>query len=145
MKKHWMWRWVYRPGTNERLYSVGMYDDGSLRNPNGYPQDLVREAVLTADAKRKQEIRERRREGANRAAVTRAKRRELKVAEVAERARQGSGVGARKTCYICGKYLTDPPSIARGIGPECRQDILAYIEAAKTGDDPRLSALRAMG
>jgi len=37
----------------------------------------------------------------------------------------GRGIGERQHCHICGKELSDPVSIARGIGPECWQDILS--------------------
>ena len=33
------------------LHNVGVLSDGTLVNPNGYPENLVREAVETADAR----------------------------------------------------------------------------------------------
>ena len=35
-----------------RLFNVGILADGSLYNPNGYPADVVRAAVLAADIRR---------------------------------------------------------------------------------------------
>jgi len=33
------------------LHNVGIRDDGTLINPNGYPETLVREAIEAADAR----------------------------------------------------------------------------------------------
>ncbi len=107
------------------LFNVGILDDGTLHNPNGYPDDIVRAAVLGAEARRH----ERRSESAKKAAETRRARRDRKVQQIAERARQGQGIGNRSHCYVCGKSLGDPASIARGIGPECWQDVLSVAEA----------------
>jgi hypothetical protein len=109
------------------LYGVGIYDDGTLRNPNGYPEDVVRQSVLAADQHR----RERRSNAAKKAAVTRRERQEKCVYEVAKRILAGSSIGARRHCYICGRHLDDPESINRGIGSECWQGVLAIIEAER--------------
>jgi hypothetical protein len=63
------YNWV-RHGA-QRLLEIGINVDGSLHNPNGYPDGLVREAVLAAEDRRKK----RRQEAAGRAAVTRKRRR----------------------------------------------------------------------
>jgi len=45
--------------------------------------------------------------------------------EAATRDREGVvAAGARGACGLCGKVLTDPESIRRGIGPECYRSIL---------------------
>jgi hypothetical protein len=43
------YKWV-RSGV-DMLFSVGILADGSLHNPNGYPEDVVRAALLAADAR----------------------------------------------------------------------------------------------
>ena len=58
----------------------GILPDGTLHNPNNYPDDIVRAAVLAADARRH----ERRSQAAKRAAVTRSKRQERKVYAIAK-------------------------------------------------------------
>jgi hypothetical protein len=46
------------PGTmnieyyTSRLFDIGINADGSLHNPNGYPPETVRAAVLAVDARR---------------------------------------------------------------------------------------------
>ena len=44
------YKWVNHEG--ERLYEVGILADGTLHNPRGYPDDVVRAAVLAADARK---------------------------------------------------------------------------------------------
>jgi hypothetical protein len=36
---------------------VGILEDGSLHNPNGYPDELVRTALLAADARHREQDR----------------------------------------------------------------------------------------
>jgi hypothetical protein len=67
------YRWI-RHG-DQQLLHVGILADGTLHNPNGYPDDLVREAVLVADERR----RARRSVSAKKAAETRRRRTEKKV------------------------------------------------------------------
>jgi Family of unknown function (DUF6011) len=129
------WKWVCAPADvkvhtegkpswmDDRLFDVGIERDGTLINPHDYPKDIVRAAVTAADARRY----ERQSNAAKKAAATRAVRRELKVNKAADRIRTYSGIGARRTCFICGKGLSDAISINRGIGPECWQDVLTQI------------------
>jgi hypothetical protein len=42
------YKWVYHGA--EKLYEVGILPDGTLHNPRKYPDDIVRAAVLAADA-----------------------------------------------------------------------------------------------
>ena len=90
------------------------------------PDEIVR-AIYTALTGR----RERRRESAARAAVTRAKRRQLKVERVVQRYRETGVLTPSKKCRICGRALDDYESIQRGIGSECWQGVLSIITAAK--------------
>lgn len=122
------WRWVYRdaerPRDGGRFYDVGVNEDGTLHNPRGYPEADVRAAVAVAEERQHQ----RRREAAAKAAVTRRRRQERKVYEVAQRIATGGQYGPTTACVICGRGLSDPPSIQRGIGSECWQGVLEGID-----------------
>jgi hypothetical protein len=115
------WKWICHG--SERLYNVAILPDGSLHNPNGCPGDIVRAAVMGAEARRH----ERRSKAAKKAAETKARRRERRVAEAAKKILAGLGIGKRNNCAICGRGLDDPNSVARGIGSECWQDVLAVV------------------
>jgi hypothetical protein len=117
------WKWV-RHGADV-LYEVGILEGGTLHNPRGYPDEIVREAVLAADARRA----ERRSNGAKKAAVTRNRRQETRVLQIAKRIVEGSGTGPRINCVICGRGLADTESIQRGIGSECWQGVLSAVES----------------
>ena len=116
-------KWVHHG--NERLFNVGIWADGSLWNPNSYPEDVVREAVQAAVVRRH----ERRSNAAKKAAETRVSRRRDKIYIAARCVRERQGIGARRHCYVCGRHLDDAVSIKRGIGPECWQEVLSQIEA----------------
>lgn len=103
---------------------VGILGDGTLYNPNGYPEADVRAAVAAADARRA----DRRRVGAAKAAETRRRRRALKLYAIVEQLRLGHRYGPRHACVLCGKALSDPPSITRGIGSECWGHVLEQLE-----------------
>jgi hypothetical protein len=120
-----LWKWVCHEG--QRLCQVGILPDGTLRNPNGYPEDIVRAAVQKADA----EQREARSNAAKKAAMTRARRQERKIYATAQRIIANEKTGPRNNCVICGKGLSDAESIERGIGSECWQDVLKQIERLK--------------
>jgi hypothetical protein len=125
MKGDKLYNWVRDPRSPDgRLHGVGIMADGTLRNPNGYPEDLVREAVEAAEA-RKHAKRSR---AAKRGAETKAKRRELNVARVIQQIADGKGHSGRRWCAICHKALKDPQSIERGIGPECWDGIARLME-----------------
>jgi hypothetical protein len=112
--------WHYQAdGTKQKLFSVGIGKDGTLINPNGYPEHVVREAVLGADARRA----ERRSNGAKKAAVTRQRRQAKRTLEVANIILAGKDIGRRHKCAICNRKLDDTDSVNRGIGSECWQDV----------------------
>jgi hypothetical protein len=120
------YKWVWlNDERRERLFQVGILDDGTLYNPNGYPEDVVRTAVLAADSRHH----ERRSHAAKEAAKTRQERQQAKVYIVARRIVAGKGIGHRSHCYICGRGLSDRQSIDRGIGSECWQNVLNAITA----------------
>jgi len=117
------WKRIYHDGAEFR--DIGVNDDGTLHNPNGYPDDTVRAAVEGAEERRRQ----RRSEAATRAAGTRRKRTEKRIYEVARRIVDGHMFGPAGICQICGRVLHDPESIERGIGSECWQFVLECIKA----------------
>lgn len=116
------WKWIRHNG--ERLLDVGIAADGTLHNPNGYAEDIVRAAIAGAEERR----RERRSNAAQKAAITRAARKERKVYEVVARLRDNGQLVPGNHCEICGKGLDDPGSKERGIGSDCWQFILSHID-----------------
>jgi hypothetical protein len=118
------WKWIWRDAEKtERLFQVGIDVDGTLWNPSGYPDDVVRAAISATEARRH----ERRSKAAKRAAETRTKRQQGRVGYIARCIAMRQQTGPRSYCYVCGRHLTDPESISRGIGSECWQDVLAQI------------------
>jgi hypothetical protein len=123
-RKRTVYKWISREGCTSLLYDVGILADGSLHNPNGYPEDEVRRRVEWANEQR----RLRRSNGARKAAATRSKRRERRVYAVVEKLKAGGKLPPASRCVICTKLLTDPESIERGIGSDCWQDVLHRLE-----------------
>ena len=109
----------------ERLMDVGVNPDGTLHNPNGYPEDTVRAAILTAEMCE----REARSQAARKAAVTRARRQRAKVYDRARRTIDGGVFAPRLKCSIRGRKLNDTESIERGVGSECWDQVLDALEA----------------
>jgi hypothetical protein len=105
------------------LCNVGILADGTLYNPNGYPEDLVRATVLAANKRQRQ----RRSEGAKKAASTRKARHEKKIYEVVQNLRLGHRYGPADYCVICHKELGDSESIERGIGSDCWQRVVKWL------------------
>ena len=108
------------------LYDVGVNQDGSLHNPNGYPDETVRAAVEGAEERRRQH----RSKAAQKAAATRRRRTQARTYEVARRIVDGEVFGPSDHCDLCGRGLADPESIERGIGSECWQFVLDIIRPA---------------
>jgi Family of unknown function (DUF6011) len=117
------WKFIRHDG--DVYIDINVNEDGSLYNPHGYPEDIVRAAVAGAEARQH----ERRSAAAKKAAETRRRRREKLVYQVVQRLRDGGAFHPGAHCEICGKGLTDPQSEARGIGSDCWQDIHARLEA----------------
>lgn len=115
------YRWVHHEGG--RLFAVGVNDDGSVWNPNNYPEDVVRAAVAGADQRR----REARSASAQKAAATAKRRREKRVHEIAKAIVAGADMSSTK-CRLCRRALTYPEAIKRGIGSECWENVLRVIE-----------------
>jgi Family of unknown function (DUF6011) len=87
----------------------------------------VRSAIAAASAR----VHERRSAAAKKAAQTKAARRERRVHTTARRLVAEQNIGPRSHCYVCGRGLADPESIARGIGSECWQDVLKLVAALR--------------
>ena len=116
------WKRINHEG--QQLCDVGVLVDGTLYNPRGYPEDLVRAAVAAAEGRRNA----RRSEAAHKAAETRKRRKEKRVYEVADRIINGHVYGPSRSCVLCGKSVFEPQSIERGIGSDCWQGVMAAIE-----------------
>lgn len=130
VRKGTYWRWIGHPSApGGSFYNIGITADGSLHNPNGYPEDHVRDAIAGAEERRRQ----RRSDAAKKAAKTRRERQEKKVYELAQRIVDESPwiCGPVTACEICGRGLDDPESIERGIGSDCWQDILKAVTAIR--------------
>ncbi len=122
-------RWKYIHDDGDCFYDVGIKEDGSLHNPRGYPDHRVRAAIDGALARRHA----RASTAAKKAAETRRRRKERQVYRIVQRLNDGGTLTPATNCEICGRGLDDPESLARGIGSDCWQQILAAIEAASKG------------
>jgi hypothetical protein len=109
------------------LYKIGIYEDRTLRNPRGYPEDQVR----TVLARLAEEERMQRSDAAKKAAITRKRRQAKLVIETAKKIVEGAKIGPRSNCVICGRRLGNPESIQRGIGSECWQGVLSETERVR--------------
>jgi hypothetical protein len=125
------YRWV--PCGPEKLYDVGILADGSLHNPNGYPDNLVRDAVMAANERRHN----RRSDSAKKAAVTRQRRQDKRIYLTVAALKRGEQLKPSARCIVCRKPLDDPESISRGIGSECWQGVLAALERTVRADTAR--------
>jgi len=98
------WKWVRHEG--EELRNIGIELDGSLYNPNGYPADVVRAAVLAADERQHK----RRSEAAKEAAVTRRRRQVRQVYSAAQKIVAHYATGPRSRCFerVFGRPKSNP-------------------------------------
>lgn len=125
MSKASKWRRIYHDG--EKLQDVGILADGSLHNPNGYPDDKVRAAIHGAE----QRQHERRSKAAKKAAETRQRRKEKEVYKICKLLLSGGILQPANNCRICGRAVDDQDSQARGIGSDCWQWVLSSLEQMK--------------
>lgn len=109
------------------LNNVGLNPDGTLHNPNGYPEELVRASIAGALERRHARMSA----AAKKAAKTRAERKERNVYRVVAKLKAGGKLTPGTHCEICGKGLGDPESKARGIGSDCWQFILDLIDGSQ--------------
>jgi Family of unknown function (DUF6011) len=100
--------------------NVGLKDDGSLYNPNNYPEDKAR-AAIAYEAERI----------ARQAAATRQRRYQQRIHSIAKQILEADGIGERHCCALCKKALTDPTSVKRGIGPECWDHVMRAVKRQK--------------
>jgi len=119
-----LFRKIHHDG--ETLRDLGINDDGSIWDPHGYGAERVRAAVEYAEEK----LRERRKAAATKGAATNKRRREKLIHDIARKIIAGANLSST-SCACCGRGLTDPEAIERGIGPECWSRILEAIEEAR--------------
>jgi Family of unknown function (DUF6011) len=133
-KRAYHWRYVRHNG--ESFERVGIERDGSLWNPNGYPEERVRPIVeYFVNQKLVQRV-----AAIKRGVETRKRRRLTRIAEAAHKLRTQAGIGDRLCCYCCNKAFTDPVSIKRGIGPECWEHVVRRMEQQERAEtDAELS------
>ena len=125
-----MYRWVYTNDLKQTLYDVGIRQDGSLHNPNNYPDDLVRKSI--AGAVRRQH--ERRSNAAKQAATTREKRKQLMVWKVAQASVAKRTVQAKPELWdLAARGSAIVKSIERSIGSDCWQHVLQAITKLREG------------
>jgi hypothetical protein len=125
MKQHYHWLSL----ENEKYKDVWIEEDGSLHNPNQYPdEELVRVAVLRADA---QQVAQKTKQ-IERAVATRRKRQEARIHQAAKLILSEIGISKQNNCFCCHKGLGDSASIERGIGSECWQHVLVAMESGTT-------------
>lgn len=116
------WRYIYT-AYGEVLHNVGIREDGSLSNPNGYDEIKLRAAIDGILARRA----ERRSAAAKQAAETRRQRVEKLIYAEVQRLQDGGVFIPADLCRICGRGLDDPASLGRGIGSDCWQRILRHL------------------
>src|ERR1051325_11247982 len=98
------YKWVKHDG--QKLFDVGILADGTIRNPNGYPEQIVRLAVEAANER----WRVKRAQAAVKAVATRKRRREKQMYDIANKIMAGGSFGPRSHCANCRKGLNDPLS-----------------------------------
>lgn len=134
--KHYSYRLVGRNG--QTFHNIGINKDGSLWNPNGYPEEEARAAALYADEKRHQ----RRIEARKRGVETAKRRREERIAKITRDFLLGKHIGNLDHCANCGKALADSISIERGLGSECWPRLMDRLAKAVPNCEQHLSTLQ---
>ena len=122
------WKWIRTD--RGRMNSPALwFENGAVVRTEAdgeFTPDEITRGIYEALRRR----REKARQAAKKAAVTRARRRELKVQKVVQGYLETGKLFPTKKCRVCGRALNDSESIARGVGSECWQDIMAIITAA---------------
>jgi hypothetical protein len=122
----WWVAWREKKGSHRTLRAGGfgyvdIRCDGTLSNPKGYPEAEARAAIEEAAVQKRAAIEQSIRDGVE----TRAWRRQSALWQAVKAWRSGKLTPGR-ACRVCDKELTDPPSIARSIGPCCWEHILTH-------------------
>ena len=121
-----MGRYRWLPSGDRALFDVGIWDDGTLHNPNNYPEAEVRTAVAAADERHRVQ----RQAGIARGVATRARRRALRIDRIAARMLITT-LPSATSCQVCGRRLRDQVSMERAIGPECWDHVLQAVERVR--------------
>jgi predicted nucleic acid-binding Zn ribbon protein len=117
--------------TTERCFAMSasyLMANYTIRTTN--PDEVVRAAVLAA---------EQRRHARKSAAAKKKQARRVAVDKIDAAALAliaGKTIGPRNHCYICGRSLDDPQSVARAIGSECSQGVLNAMERRRAPAAP---------
>jgi hypothetical protein len=115
------WRHIHFNGA--KLTDPKFTSDGVCSAAGDVDRVTILRALITANRRQH----DRRSASSKRAAQTRAQRVELLVYRTALRLIDGGSLSPSTRCIICRKRVTDEESIARGIGAECWQGVLAAI------------------
>jgi hypothetical protein len=108
------WNWIRHEGV--RYWDLGRNPDGTLHNPNGYPEEVVLAAIEGAEERRHRT----RSNAAKKAAKTRQERKDRLVYQVVERLKAGGKLVPGTHCEICGRALGRVPWImGRGRAARC--------------------------
>jgi hypothetical protein len=122
------------PSGKKMLRRVGVLADGSVWNPEGHDEQLLRQAVAIADVFMK----EKRHQAAMKASETRRRRHDINLDKLARKYLAGNVFGPQHNCACCDKALTDQISILRGIGSECWGHLMSRCETLKAEGRPSL-------
>lgn len=120
------YRWIRQNG--KKYLAVGIEENGSLFNPNNYPEEELRAALIQTEAN----AHLRRSEASKRSAITRRKREEKKIHQYVKLMLEDQEIPYTTHCYICGRYLQEEESRVRAIGPECLQNLYRVAEAVQS-------------
>jgi hypothetical protein len=77
-----------------------------------------------------------------RGVATRKRRKEEQIAKIVRDYLLGQHIGNRMKCAICGRALSDPPSIERGIGSECWPELLERLALEIPRCEARIAKFR---
>jgi len=119
------WRWIRVDG--QQAHDVTLEHDGGKITRLDYRGDFARADVLDVIFRDARNRRDRRKAGAKKGAETRQRRRSNRDYTVARKIVEGR-FQRSGNCACCGRPLTDPESIRRGIGPECWEVVKSIIE-----------------
>lgn len=115
------WRWISYLG---RSITAPQFTLRAGAHADNADPRFVLEALVTAN----RNLAARRSAAAKKAAATRDRRRHLYGKKLAIRIAGGEVMGPSLQCKVCDKPVTDPESIARGIGSDCWQFVMSLME-----------------
>ena len=115
------WHWVKHDG---RRIPGAVFTLADGAHAPGEDPRTVLEALVLANRR----LAAHRSAAAKKAAATRERRRHLYGQKLALRLANGESFGPSTTCRLCEKPVTDPESIARGVGSDCWQFVMSFLE-----------------